>query len=120
MYGDPGAMHAAHGRQQHPFLRSGDAGIGYSALRLVVGAVSPDDYRHAILPHTSRIFARSVRGRAIHFGGGRELLGLLRPGADVRGRLAYPRRAVRQVEQMQNAAGASAPSVLAPWGGHRN
>src|SRR6185503_17880725 len=65
---------------------------GASAIQLFdswVGAVSPDDYRHAILPHTSRIFAAlgSAGVPRIHFGVGTgELLGLMgEAGADVVG-----------------------------------
>ena len=54
-----------------------------------VGVVSPADYRHAILPHTSRIFAALAAYGVprIHFGVGTgELLGLLgEAGADVIG-----------------------------------
>src|SRR5205807_2873001 len=65
---------------------------GASAVQLFdswVGAVGPDDYRHAILPHTSRIFAAlgSTGVPRIHFGVGTgELLGLMgEAGADVVG-----------------------------------
>ncbi len=54
-----------------------------------VGVVSPEDYRHAILPHTSRIFSALAPSGVprIHFGVGTgELLGLLgEAGADVVG-----------------------------------
>jgi uroporphyrinogen decarboxylase len=54
-----------------------------------VGVVSPEDYRHAILPHTRRIFAALAAFDVprIHFGVGTgELLGLLgEAGADVVG-----------------------------------
>jgi uroporphyrinogen decarboxylase len=51
--------------------------------------LSPEDYRHAIFPHTSRIFAELAETGVprIHFGVGTgELLGLMgRTGADVVG-----------------------------------
>ena len=62
MYGDPELWHALLGRLADitiSFLQI-QVAAGASAVQLFdswVGAVSPDDYRHAILPHTSRIFA---------------------------------------------------------------
>ena len=94
MYGDPELWHALLGRLADitiSFLRI-QAEAGASAVQLFdswVGAVSPDDYRQAILPHTKRIFA--ALGPAgvprIHFGVGTgELLGLMgEAGADVVG-----------------------------------
>jgi uroporphyrinogen decarboxylase len=94
MYGDPELWHALLGRLADitiSFLQI-QVAAGVSAVQLFdswVGAVSPDDYRHAILPHTSRIFA--ALGPAgvprIHFGVGTgELLGLMgEAGADVVG-----------------------------------
>jgi uroporphyrinogen decarboxylase len=68
------------------------AEAGASAVQLFdswVGVVSPEDYRHAILPHTRRIFAALAPSGVprIHFGVGTgELLGLLgEAGADVVG-----------------------------------
>jgi uroporphyrinogen decarboxylase len=53
------------------------------------GVVSPEDYRHAIMPHTRRIFSALAPSGVprIHFGVGTgELLGLLgEAGADVVG-----------------------------------
>jgi Uroporphyrinogen-III decarboxylase len=78
MYGDPALWHALLGRLADitiSFLRI-QVDAGASAIQLFdswVGAVSPDDYRHAILPHTSRIFAAlgSAGVPRIHFGVGR-------------------------------------------------
>src|SRR5208337_2209304 len=62
MYGNPELWHALLGRLADitiSFLQI-QVAAGASAVQLFdswVGAVSPDDYRHAILPHTSRIFA---------------------------------------------------------------
>jgi uroporphyrinogen decarboxylase len=94
MYGNPELWHA---------LLSALAGIAISFLQVQVeagaaavqlfdswvGVVSPEDYRHAILPHTSRIFTALAASGVprIHFGVGTgELLGLLgEAGADVVG-----------------------------------
>ena len=94
MYGAPELWHALMGRLADiaiAFL-SVQAAAGASALQLFdswVGVVSPEDYRHAILPHTSRIFAALEASGVprIHFGVGTgELLGLLgEAGADVVG-----------------------------------
>ena len=62
MYGDPELWHALLGRLADitiSFLQV-QVAAGASAIQLFdswVGAVGPDDYRHAILPHTSRIFS---------------------------------------------------------------
>src|SRR5207244_4826666 len=98
---------------------------GASAIQLFdswVGAVSPDDYRHAILPHTSRIFTAlgSAGVPRIHFGVGTgELLGLMgEAGADVVGvdwRVPLD-EAVRRVEPGKALQGNLDPAVLfAPW-----
>src|ERR1035441_5977396 len=87
-----------------------------------VGAVSPDDYRHAILPHTSRIFAALGPSGVprIHFGVGTgELLGLMgEAGADVVGvdwRIPLD-EAVRRVEPGKALQGNLDPAILlAPW-----
>jgi uroporphyrinogen decarboxylase len=94
MYGNPELWHALMGRLTDiaiGFLKV-QAEAGASAVQLFdswVGVVSPEDYRHAILPHTSRIFeALAATGvPRIHFGVGTgELLGLLgEAGADVVG-----------------------------------
>ena len=94
MYGNPELWHALMGRLADiasAFLRV-QVEAGASAVQLFdswVGVVSPEDYRHAILPHTSRIFAALAAAGVprIHFGVGTgELLGLLaEAGADVVG-----------------------------------
>jgi uroporphyrinogen decarboxylase len=94
MYGSPELWHALMGRLTDiaiGFLKV-QAEAGASAIQLFdswVGVVSPEDYRHAILPHTSRIFAALAATGVprIHFGVGTgELLGLLgEAGADVVG-----------------------------------
>ena len=94
MYGDPALWHALLGRLADitiSFLQI-QVAAGVSAVQLFdswVGAVSPDDYRRAILPHTSRIFAALGPSGVprIHFGVGTgELLGLMgEAGADVVG-----------------------------------
>ena len=94
MYGNPELWHALMGRLAGiatAFLQV-QVEAGASAVQLFdswVGVVSPEDYRHAILPHTSRIFAALAPSGVprIHFGVGTgELLGLLgEAGADVVG-----------------------------------
>ena len=146
MYGDPELWHALLGRLADiaiSFLQI-QVAAGASAVQLFdswVGVVSPDDYRHAILPHTSRIFAAlgekgdgaggtgggSPRGQEevggvprIHFGVGTgELLGLMgEAGADVVGvdwRIPLD-EAVRRVEPGKALQGNLDPSILlAPW-----
>jgi uroporphyrinogen decarboxylase len=127
MYGDSELWHALLGRLADitiSFLQI-QVAAGASAVQLFdswVGAVSPDDYRHAILPHTSRIFA--ALGPAgvprIHFGVGTgELLGLMgEAGADVVGvdwRIPLD-EAVRRVEPGKALQGNLDPAILlAPW-----
>ena len=127
MYGDPALWHALLGRLTDitiSFLRI-QVDAGASAIQLFdswVGAVSPDDYRHAILPHTSRIFAAlgSAGVPRIHFGVGTgELLGLMgEAGADVVGidwRIPLD-EAVRRVEPGKALQGNLDPAILlAPW-----
>src|ERR1700734_2709163 len=94
MYGSPKLWHALLGRLADitiSFLQV-QVAAGASAIQLFdswVGAVGPDDYRHAILPHTSRIFSALAAAGVprIHFGVGTgELLGLTgEAGADVVG-----------------------------------
>ena len=94
MYGDPGLWDALLGRLADiaiAFLQV-QTDAGAAAVQLFdswVGVVSPEDYRRAILPHTSRIFAALAASGVprIHFGVGTgELLGLLgEAGADVVG-----------------------------------
>src|SRR5205807_5940920 len=85
MYGNPALWNELLGRLADitiSFLRV-QVAAGASAIQLFdswAGAVSPDDYRHAILPHTSRIFTAlgSAALPRIHFGVGTgELLGLM-------------------------------------------
>jgi uroporphyrinogen decarboxylase len=94
MYGDPELWHTLLGRLTEIAIAFLQVQIeaGASAVQLFdswVGAVSPQDYRHAILPHTSRIFSALAAFDVprIHFGVGTgELLGLLgEAGADVVG-----------------------------------
>jgi uroporphyrinogen decarboxylase len=127
MYGDPELWHALLGRLADltiSFLQI-QVAAGACAVQLFdswVGAVSPDDYRHAILPHTSRIFgAMEATGvPRIHFGVGTgELLGLLgEAGADVVGvdwRIPLD-EAVRRVEPGKALQGNLDPAILlAPW-----
>jgi uroporphyrinogen decarboxylase len=94
MYGDPELWHALLGRLADiaiAFLQV-QVEAGAAAVQLFdswVGTVSPADYRHAILPHTQRIFTALAASGVprIHFGVGTgELLGLLgEAGADVVG-----------------------------------
>jgi uroporphyrinogen decarboxylase len=94
MYGDPELWHALLSRLTDiaiAFLQV-QVDAGAAAVQLFdswVGAVSPADYRHAVLPHTRRIFAALATSGVprIHFGVGTgELLGLLgEAGADVVG-----------------------------------
>ena len=94
MYGNPELWHAMMGRLADiaiAFLTL-QVEAGASAVQLFdswVGVVSPEDYRHAILPHTRRIFSdlAAYGVPRIHFGVGTgELLGLLgEAGADVVG-----------------------------------
>jgi uroporphyrinogen decarboxylase len=127
MYGDPELWHALLGRLADitiAFLQV-QVAAGVSAVQLFdswVGAVSPDDYRHAILPHTSRIFGalESAGVPRIHFGVGTgELLGLMgEAGADVVGvdwRIPLD-EAVRRVEPGKALQGNLDPAILlAPW-----
>jgi uroporphyrinogen decarboxylase len=94
MYGNPELWHALMGRLAGiatAFLQV-QVEAGASAVQLFdswVGVVSPEDYRHAILPHTRGIFSALAASGVprIHFGVGTgELLGLLgEAGADVVG-----------------------------------
>jgi uroporphyrinogen decarboxylase len=127
MYGNPGLWHALLGRLTDiaiSFLQVQIA-AGAAAVQLFdswVGAVSPADYRHAILPHTSRIFASlaSAGVPRIHFGVGTgELLGLLgEAGADVVGvdwRIPLD-EAARRAGPGKALQGNLDPAVLlAPW-----
>ena len=127
MYADPPLWHALLGRLADitiSFL-SVQVAAGASAVQLFdswVGAVSPADYRRAVLPHTSRIFA-AFEGAGvprIHFGVGTgELLGLMgEAGANVVGvdwRIPLD-EAVRRVGPGKALQGNLDPAVLlAPW-----
>ena len=127
MYGHPELWHALLARLADitiSFLQV-QADAGASAVQLFdswVGAISPDDYRQAILPHTSRIFAALEPAGVprIHFGVGTgELLGLLgEAGADVVGvdwRIPLD-EAARRVEPGKALQGNLDPAILlAPW-----
>jgi uroporphyrinogen decarboxylase len=100
-------------------------GAGASAVQLFdswAGAVSPEDYRQSVLPHSSRIFA-ALAGTGVprlHFGVSTgELLGMMgEAGADVVGvdwRVPLD-EAVRRVEPGKALQGNLDPAVLlAPW-----
>jgi hypothetical protein len=100
---------------------------GAAAIQLFdswVGAVSPEDYRHAILPHTSRIFAALADSGVprIHFGVGTgELLGLLGDaGADVVGvdwRVPLGEAARRAPAGKALQGNLDRAILLAPWDG---
>jgi len=127
MYGDPRLWHALLDRLADitvSFLRIQIA-AGVSAVQLFdswVGAVSPDDYRRHVLPHSKRIFAELAATGVprIHFGVGTgELLGLMgEAGADVVGvdwRVPLD-EAVRRVEPGKALQGNLDPALLlAPW-----
>jgi uroporphyrinogen decarboxylase len=127
MYGHPELWHSLLGRLAAitiSFLQV-QVEAGASAVQLFdswVGAVGPDDYRQAILPHTRAIFAalQPAGVPRIHFGVGTgELLGLMgEAGADVVGvdwRIPLD-EAVRRVEPGKALQGNLDPAVLlAPW-----
>jgi uroporphyrinogen decarboxylase len=129
MYGDPELWHALLGRLADitiSFLQV-QVAAGASAVQLFdswAGVVGPDDYRHAIMPHTSRIFAALAENGGgvprIHFGVGTgELLGLMgEAGADVVGidwRIQLD-QAARRVGPGKALQGNLDPAVLlAPW-----
>jgi uroporphyrinogen decarboxylase len=98
---------------------------GVQAIQLFdswAGALSPDDYRRSVLPHSSRVFAGLAGAGVprIHFGVGTgELLGLLgEAGADVVGvdwRVPLD-EAARRVEPGKALQGNLDPAILlAPW-----
>ena len=127
MYGDPALWHALLGRLADlatAFLRV-QVEAGAAAVQLFdswAGVVSPEDYRQAVLPHTSRIFAAlgAFGVPRIHFGVGTgELLGLLaEAGADVVGvdwRVPLD-TAARRVPPGTALQGNLDPAILlAPW-----
>jgi uroporphyrinogen decarboxylase len=98
---------------------------GASAVQLFdswAGAVSPDDYRQSVLPHSKRIFAALAASGVprLHFGVSTgELLGMMgEAGADVIGvdwRVPLD-EAVRRVEPGKALQGNLDPAtLLAPW-----
>lgn len=127
MYGAPDLWNALLERLTDitiAFLRV-QIGAGASAVQLFdswVGAVSPEDYRRCVLPHSSRVFAELAEFRVprIHFGVGTgELLGPLgEAGADVVGvdwRVPLD-EAARRVAPGTALQGNLDPAVLmAPW-----
>ena len=127
MYGNPPLWNKLLGRLADitsAFLAV-QAGAGVQAIQLFdswAGALSPEDYRRSVLPHSSRVFA-ALAGAGIpriHFGVGTgELLGLLgEAGADVVGvdwRVPLD-EAARRVEPGKALQGNLDPAVLlAPW-----
>jgi uroporphyrinogen decarboxylase len=127
MYGNPELWHALMGRLADiaiAFLRV-QAEAGASAVQLFdswVGVVSPEDYRHAILPHTGRIFSALAAAGVprIHFGVGTgELLGLMREaGADVVGvdwRVRLDEAATRVAPGTALQGNLDPAVLLAPW-----
>jgi len=127
MYGNPGLWHALLDRLASitaAFLRV-QVSAGVSAVQLFdswAGAVAPADYRAAVLPHSSRIFAALAGSGVprIHFGVGTgELLQLLgEAGADVVGvdwRVGLD-EAARRVGAGRALQGNLDPAaLLAPW-----
>ena len=127
MYGDPALWNALLGRLADitiSFLRV-QVAAGASAIQLFdswAGAVSPEDYRTGVLPHSKRIFdALADTGvPRIHFGVATgELLGMMgEAGADVVGvdwRVPLD-EAVRRVEPGKALQGNLDPAILlAPW-----
>jgi len=127
MYGDPGLWNALLSRLADitiTFLQV-QVGAGASAVQLFdswAGAVSPEDYRQSVLPHSRRIFAALAESGVprLHFGVSTgELLGLMgEAGADVVGvdwRVPLD-EAVRRVDPGKALQGNLDPAVLlAPW-----
>ncbi len=127
MYGNPALWHELMSRLADitiAFLRAQIA-AGASAIQLFdswAGAVCPDDYRQAVLPHSRRIFESLADTGVprIHFGVGTgELLELMgEAGAEVVGvdwRVPLD-EAVRRVEPGKALQGNLDPAVLlAPW-----
>jgi uroporphyrinogen decarboxylase len=127
MYGDPGLWHALLGRLADiaiSFLRV-QVAAGAAAVQLFdswAGVVGPEDYRAAILPHASRIFAalKPAGVPRIHFGVGTgELLGLLgEAGADVVGvdwRVPLDEAARRVPAGTALQGNLDPAALLAPW-----
>jgi len=127
MYGDPALWNALLGRLTDitvTFLRV-QVDAGASAVQLFdswAGAVSPEDYRRSVLPHSRRIF-EALAGTGVprlHFGVSTgELLGMMgEAGADVVGvdwRVPLD-EAVRRVDPGKALQGNLDPAILlAPW-----
>ncbi|HLM57176.1 MAG TPA: uroporphyrinogen decarboxylase [Pyrinomonadaceae bacterium] len=93
MYTDPGAWHALMSRIARALSRYLNAQVeaGAQAVQIFdswVGALSPDDYREYVLPHTRKVIRGVTPGvPVIHFGTGTAaLLGLMKEaGGDVIG-----------------------------------
>jgi uroporphyrinogen decarboxylase len=93
MYNDSGAWHAMMSLISRALVKylKAQVAAGAQAVQLFdswVGALSPDDYREYVLPHTQRVIAGITAGTpVIHFGTGTAaLLELLREaGGDVIG-----------------------------------
>jgi uroporphyrinogen decarboxylase len=127
MYGRPDLWHALLARLADitaAFLRA-QVSAGVAAVQLFdswAGAVGPDEYRAAVLPHSRRIFAALADSGVprIHFGvGTAELLRQLgEAGADVVGvdwRIGLD-EAARRVDAGRALQGNLDPAVLlAPW-----
>jgi len=127
MYGDPVLWNALMRKLADvtiTFLQV-QVGAGAAAVQLFdswAGAVSPEDYRQSVFPHSSRIFA-ALAGAAVprlHFGVNTgELLGMMgEAGADVVGvdwRVPLD-EAVRRVDPGKALQGNLDPAILlAPW-----
>jgi uroporphyrinogen decarboxylase len=127
MYGDPPLWNALLRRLADMTITFLQVQIkaGASAVQLFdswAGAVSPEDYRRSVLPHSSRIFA-ALAGTGVprlHFGVSTgELLGMMgEAGADVVGvdwRVPLD-EAVRRVDPGKALQGNLDPAILlAPW-----
>jgi uroporphyrinogen decarboxylase len=127
MYAEPGLWHALLTRLTDitiSFLKI-QVAAGVSAVQLFdswVGAVGPADYRHSVLPHSSRVFAALAADDVprIHFGvGTSELLGVLgEAGADVVGvdwRVPLDDAAHRVTSGKALQGNLDPAALLAPW-----
>jgi uroporphyrinogen decarboxylase len=127
MYGDPALWNTLMRKLADitiTFLQV-QVGAGAAAVQLFdswAGAVSPEDYRQSVLPHSSRVFA-ALAGTGVprlHFGVNTgELLGMMgEAGADVVGvdwRVPLD-EAVRRVDPGKALQGNLDPAILlAPW-----
>jgi uroporphyrinogen decarboxylase len=127
MYGDPELWNALLSRLVDITVAwlGVQIAAGVSAIQLFdswAGALSPEDYRRSVLPHSTRIFdaLASTGVPRIHFGVGTgELLGLMgEAGADVVGvdwRVPLD-EAARRVDPGKALQGNLDPAILlAPW-----